>query len=238
MKSSITQILQRSIPALIALALFSAPVTHAQPYPETSVDPFQRIVPTIVLSHQTMFEAFAKLYAATGIVVSVERVLAPANRIDATDVLDDRTDPRFTATIASGDATKVLDEICALDGRYAWSRDGNMANVYPWATVSNPDYLFNRRIPIFQLTGQKNPGTAAVDAVAGLPGAGAQSVPPLVVVGVGAFDFAQPWTIAFRDITVRQAINRIAQHLCTTCGWQLVGTKEPPTLMFYRRLKP
>lgn len=53
----------------------------------------------------------------------------------------------------------------------------------------------------------------------------------------GKLDFEKPWTTTMEDMNLRQAINRIAEHLCATCGWQLSGTTDIPTIMFYRRLQ-
>lgn len=196
---------------------------HAQD--EKKMDPFERTVQTFSLDRQTVFEAIARLHEATGVVVSVERSLT------ATQVT--QADQEFTATIAGGKTEVVLNEICALDGRCAWTRDGNMVNIYPRKVKADPNYVFNRKISVFQLDNVADAGTAAIRAMRETTGPPAQ----LVVLEAGNYDFAAPWTVKFTDVTLRQAINRIAAHLCGTCGWQLTGTKAAPTIIFYRNLQ-
>lgn len=220
------KIVDGCIVALLATAL-SVPTRDAQAQVRRQPkDPFERTVPAIVLDRETMFEAVARIYESAGIVVSVERVLGSEEASAG--------DRKFTATIPGGKPATVLDEICALDGRYAWSRYGNMVNVYPRSVIGDANYLFNRAIPTFRLNGVNDPGSAAIQAVDELPGPRAL----LIVLEVGGFNFAKPWTVNVDDVTLRQAADRIAQHLCQTCGWQLMGTRTAPRIMFFRKLKP
>jgi len=197
----------------------------AQPSPRKQIDPFNRYIPAIQLSQQTIFEAFAKVYESSGIVVSVERTLGN------TKAEEDR---KFTASIRGGTVSTVLNEICALDQRYAWSRDGNMVNVYPWKVVGDQNYLFNRRIPIFNLNAASEADSAAIQAVDELPGQRSQ----LIVLGTGGTSFNKPWTVSLKGLTLRQALNRISEHLCPSCGWQLLrGLRSEPTIMFFHKLQ-
>jgi hypothetical protein len=206
-----------------SVLFFATQLLHAQS--QEKPDPFERIIPSFQLNRQNIFEAVAKLNESTGIVVSVERVL------DAKDAKN--VDSEFTATIAGGKPSAVLNEICDLDARYTWARDGNLVNIFPRRVVGDREYLFNRKIPVLQLKDATDAPSAALDAVRALPGPTAQ----LIVLEFGKLDFEKPWTTTIEDINLRQAINRIAEHLCATCGWQLSGTTETPTIMFYRRLQ-
>lgn len=187
---------------------------------------FDQTAPPIRLINQTIFQAFAELYQSTGIVISVERILGRNGPL---------VDERFTATIRGGKPFQVLNDICALDRRYAWSRDGNVVNVYPWKTVGDPKYLFNQRIPSFELHDVSKAATAAIEADEQLPGKRSQ----LIILGTGGDGFAEPWSVKLGTVTLRIALNRIAQHLCSSCGWQLLpGKGSEPVLVFYRRLQP
>jgi hypothetical protein len=188
-------------------------------------DPFDRITSTFQLDQQTMFEAIARLNESTGIVVSVERVLGTEG--------EGPVDPKFTATIGGGKPASILDEICDLDGQYSWARDGNVVNIFPRRSVKDRAYLFNRKIPVLKLKDAADAPSAAIDAVHALSGPPAQ----LIVLILGNLDFEKPWTTTIGDLSLRQAINRIAEHLCVTCGWQLSGTDTTPTIVFYRRLQ-
>lgn len=212
---------------LAVLAALCASLAWAESQQRIVRDPFQRSVPAIVLNGQTIFQAIARLYVSTGIVVSVERMLD--------DKGTGEMDRKFTATIPAASTTVVLNEICALDGRYAWSRDGNVVNIYPSKTLGDPNYLFNRRIPVFHLNAVSQASSAAIQADEELPGPRSQ----LILLGAGGTDFAKPWTVTLKNLTLRMAMNRIAQHLCATCGWQLLKSRSSePTVMFYYKLQP
>jgi len=90
-----------------------ASTLEGQPTRRKPIDPFNWIIPDIELNQQTMFEGLAKVYESIGIVASVERTLGD------TKAEEDR---KFTARIRGGPVSTVLNEICALDQRYAWSR--------------------------------------------------------------------------------------------------------------------
>jgi len=208
--------------AVIALLI---PADHLRGQAANDADPFQRQVQAISLDHQTVFEAISRVHEATGVVVSVEKVLSTSEANQA--------DQEFTTTITGGKPDVVLDEICALAGRYTWSRDGNMVNIYPRDVTGDPNYIFNRSLPVFSVQEVSDAPTAAIRAVRELPGSPEQ----LIILEAGNYDFARPWTAKFENVTLRRAINRIAEHLCNTCGWQLTGTKSTPTVIFYRSLQ-
>jgi len=187
-------------------------------------DRFERLVPGFELKNETMFQAIGRLYEATGIVVSVEKTLDSGGSI--------QPDRQFSSKIAGGRPQTVLDEICALDPQYTWSRDDDMVNIYPASTRADTSYVFNRRLPAFRMAEVEDAATAAIQAVRQSSGAPAQ----LLVMEAGDYTFEKPWTANFTGLTVRQAMNRIAEHLCSTCGWQLTGARATPTVIFYRRL--
>ena len=214
----------RLVPLVLLFTATSTPIARAAQ--KHSGDQFDQTAPRIRLVHQTIFQAFAELYQSTGIVISVERILGKYGPV---------ADKRFTATIRGGKPAQVLNDICALDRRYAWSRDGNVVNVYPWRTVDDPKYLFNQRIPSFELRGVSKAATAAIEADEQLPGKRSQ----LIILGTGGDDFAEPWSVKLQNVTLRAVMNRIAQHLCSSCGWQLLpGKGSEPVLVFYRKLQP
>lgn len=195
----------------------------AQP-PGHQRERFERLVPGFELKNETMFQAIGRFYEATGIVVSVEKPLDSGENI--------QPDREFSSKIAGGRPQTVLDEICALDPQYTWSRDDDMVNIYPASTRVDASYVFNRQLPTFRMAEVEDAATAAIQAVRQSSGVPTQ----LLVMEAGDYTFEKPWTVSFTGLTVRQAMNRIAVHLCGTCGWQLTGARATPTVIFYRRL--
>src|ERR1700722_5864048 len=124
-------IVRRFLAALLACGIAASTLHFAaqrlQARIEDKPEPFERITPTFQLSHQNIFEAIARLNESTGIVVSVERVLDAEGASHA--------DSEITATIAGGKPLAVLNEICDLDARYTWARDGNVVNIFPRRVV-------------------------------------------------------------------------------------------------------
>lgn len=51
-------------------------------------------------------------------------------------------------------------------------------------------------------------------------------------------DFAKPWTIELSNISVRQALNRIAQEIGIGYGWLASGNSEVRIFSFHERLEP
>lgn len=130
--------------------------------------------------------------------------------------------------------SEVLNRICALDGRYGWSRDGNSINLFPKASLNDQNYFFSRALRELSLRDIRKVADAvlAIDRESGDPSGG------VIYMGIGpAQTFAEPWNAEFTDITVRQALNQVARHLGPTYGWQIGGTTKARLILFHYKLE-
>ena len=145
-----------------------------------------------------------------------------------------RSDPtaqgvRFSLRLEDKTEREPLDTLCALDSRYAWTTDGASINIYPRATVSDSTYLFNLQIERITLTDATDP-YAALGALLRLH--------PEQQIGYaqigGDPSYAEPWTVTFEHLTVRQLINRVAEHMGPQSSWTWRGIKGERMFAFFK----
>jgi hypothetical protein len=140
-------------------------------------------------------------------------------------------DPRFSIRVHNNTVRQVLDRLCDYDGRYIWAEDGSTINVYPKETVSNPSYLLNRRLEVITVTAIPNPQQALTFLDKQLP-------PPreqLAYAGVGGdSNYEALWTQTFRELTVRQFINRLSEHMGPHTSWIFYGSKRERLFTFLK----
>ncbi len=145
-----------------------------------------------------------------------------------------RSDPtaqgvRFSLRLEDKTVRETLDALCALDSRYAWSTDGASINIYPRATVGDPTYLLNLQIERITLTNAADP-YAALDALhrqhLGQQIGYAQ-------IG-GDPSYVEPWTVTFEHLTVRQLIDRVAEHMGPQSSWTWHGIKGERMFGFFK----
>src|SRR6266481_1648616 len=192
--------------------------------PATRDDPFDQVVQDAQVTDETIFDEIARLNQAFDISISIEGILPAEGTV---------ANPRFTARIEKQTITNVLSWLCALDTRYTWIRDGNMLNLFPRAFLNDKSYFFNRLLPEVRFQEIRESGDAAMEVVHQLGDPNEN----LYFMGIGGTQsFARPWTATFHDITVRQALNRIAQQLGPTSGWQIGGTTNQRMIMFHYKL--
>ena len=187
-------------------------------------DPFNQVVELVELKDETIFDEIARLNQAFDISISIEGILPAKGTV---------ANPKFTARIEKQTISDLLTWLCALDTRYTWSRDGNMINLFPRMFLNDKNYFFNRLLPELRFQDARDSGDAAIDIVHRLGDPNEH----LIFMGIGGTQsFAKPWTATFHDITVRQALNRIAQQLGPTYGWQIGGTTNQRMIMFHYKL--
>src|SRR6266436_6423660 len=187
-------------------------------------DPFNQVVELVELKDETIFDEIARLNQAFDISISIEGILPAKGTV---------ANPKFTARIEKQTITNVLSWLCALDTRYTWIRDGNMLNLFPRAFLNDKSYFFNRLLPEVRFQEIRASGDAAMEVVHQLGDPNEN----LYFMGIGGTQsFARPWTATFHDITVRQALNRIAQQLGPTYGWQIGGPTNQRMIMFHYKL--
>jgi hypothetical protein len=123
----------------------------------------------------------------------------------------------------------ILDALCSADPRYTWSSEGLSINVYPRATSADSTYLLNRRLEHISFENVPDPGEALTplaqqirDEQIGYTQSG------------GDVTYAKPWTVGFQNITVRQLINRIAEHIGPQSFWIWQGGSDERMFTFER----
>ena len=216
----------------IALAIFCFLWNVLLLSPQTAKlpsDPFDLHVAGVQLNDETIVSALANFTADLPIAVSVEYELASKLNASATPL------QRFNASIPAGTVTEVTNRIVSLDPTFTWIRHGNVINLVPKTKISDPNYLFNRVIVSANLQSADRADAAALQVVTSLPGKREQ----LAILNTGgSISFPEPWTVTFSNMTVRQALDLIAQQLGGKYGWQVGGSTEFRLLTFHARLKP
>lgn len=211
-------------PLLISIVSFALIVAFAHQELNTSQDPFDRKIENFELKDESIFEGIARLDQMSSIAISIEGILPEQGTIQ---------NPKFRAKLEGATVSEVLSWFCRLDIRYSWGRDGNMVNIYPSAMRDNPNYFFNRKLPELHFQDIRQSDDAAITIVHQL----GDPSEHLYFLGVGGTQqFSNPWTANFHDITVRQALNRIAQQLGPTYGWQIGGHTGTRLIMFHYKL--
>jgi hypothetical protein len=142
-----------------------------------------------------------------------------------------RAYPKITVQLTSPSTRQVLDALCAADPRYTWSLDGSTVNVFPRSTVTDLKYLLNRKLAEFRLDGitQIQEGLFAIADQ--LPGPLEQIAH--AQIGGDATYPSKPWSVTFKNLTVRQAVNRLVEHMGTSSAWILGGSDEFRHFSFY-----
>jgi len=104
--------------------------------------------------------------------------------------------------------------------------------IYPRVTVQDSKYLLNRKLARFRISGITDIDHGLFAIPKQLPG-------PLEQIAhsqIGGDDSyaIEPWTASFNDISVRQAINRLAEHMGKSSLWIFGGSDEFRYFAFYR----
>ena len=212
---------------LLLLTFFGVVLTRAFAAQEPSSadkDPFDQKLASVELKDESIFDAVARLNQASDIAISIEGIVPAQGTVQ---------NPKFRARIDGPTVSEALSWFCKLDTRYSWSRDGNMANIFPSTMRDNPNYFFNRKLPDLHFQDVRQSDDAAITIVHQL----GDPSEHLYFLGVGGTQsFSKPWTTTFHDITVRQGLNRIAHQLGPSYGWQIGGHVGVRLIMFHYKL--
>lgn len=133
-------------------------------------------------------------------------------------------EPRLTLHLKATTVREALDTMCQADGRYMWSTDDTVINVYPIKTVNDASYLMNRRLMKLDLK-------ELTDIQQGLLAIVNQLPPPreqVAIAQIGGDDTYPPerWTTSYENLTVRQAINRLVRHMGERGSWAFTGSAD------------
>jgi hypothetical protein len=184
-------------------------------------------IPDFFLADQTIFDGVSELSSeSVPLAFGFENVL----KVKFGD--PPIPDPLIDVTLQDATVKEILDALCKADPRYTWSLDGSTVNIYPRETTDDPSYLLNRRLEKLDI---KN----ITDIDDGLLAIAQQLPPPLeqiahAQVGGDTTYPPQTWTATFEKLTVRQAVNRLADHMGAHSAWFFSGSRDFRAFAFYR----
>jgi hypothetical protein len=138
--------------------------------------------------------------------------------------------PHFSLHLKDKSVREILDTLCVFDKRYTWSEDGASVDVYPKATTRDPSYLPNLVIDHIAIDGIPDPDQALTPLSKIFPGQQIGYFGP----GLGDNTYPEPWTTVLEKVTVRQFINRIAEHMGTQTSWVWQGGRDERMFTFLK----
>jgi hypothetical protein len=184
----------------------------------------QKIGP-IILENEYFVDGLAKLnIQSQGVGFAIEFLPGTRNSPPPPD-------SRFSTERSSGTLKDALDWLCGLDPRYTWKREGRIINIIPRDTLSDPNYLFNRKLSGLRFVDLRH-ASDTFDKIFKPVSKVNESVISLDDAG----SFSKPWTVAFENISVRDALDRVAENLGAGRGWMVYGNNETRIINFYERL--
>ena len=136
---------------------------------------------------------------------------------------------QFSLHLENKTVREALDTLCGLDTRYTWSTDGPSINIYPRATIGDYSYLLNLQLERITLTDIPDPDKVFAPLYILLP----KEQLGYFQLG-GDIGYAKPWSVTFEHLTVRQLINRVAEHLGPRSSWIFHGSKDERLLTFQK----
>ena len=143
-------------------------------------------------------------------------------------------DTQFSLQVKDKSAREVLNVLCEADSRYTWSTDGATVNVFPKDVVNDPSYLLNRKLQRFELKNATDvdDGLLAISRQLGPPG---EQVAHMQMSGEDPYP-PEPWTVTYQNLTVRQIVNRLAEHGGPCGTWTFGGSNDFRRFAFFNNL--
>jgi hypothetical protein len=135
----------------------------------------------------------------------------------------------FSLHLADKSVRAILGALCESDPRYTWSEDTTSINVYPRATKDDLSYLLNLRIDHIVVNNIPDPDQGLTPLSKLFP---EQQVG--YAGGGGENGYIEPWTTVFERVTVRQFINRMAEHMGPRTSWIWQGGKNERMFTFLK----
>jgi hypothetical protein len=144
---------------------------------------------------------------------------------------DERTQsPHFSFSTDGKTVRELLDELCNQDIRYTWSMGGTTINIYPRSSMDDRSYLLNQWIQKIAISNVPDPDQALTAPSKLFPDQQVGYFGP----GLGNNAYAQPWTNDFEDLTVRQFINKLAEHMGSQTSWIWQGGRGERMFSFLK----
>jgi hypothetical protein len=136
---------------------------------------------------------------------------------------------RFSLRLENKTVKEILDTLCQFDARYAWSTDGDSINVYPRSGVDDNSNLLNLRLEHISLENIPDPDQALTPLARQFP---TQQIGYIQMGGDNTY--SKPWTVSLEHLTVRQFVNRIAEHMGSQTSWIWQGGKDARMFTFLK----
>jgi hypothetical protein len=138
--------------------------------------------------------------------------------------------PHFSLHLEGKTVREILDALCKSDPHYTWSEDEGSIKVYPQATKENSAYLFNLRIDRIVVSDIPDPNQGLTPLSKLFP----EQQIGYFGSGLGDNRYLEPWTSVFEHLTVRQFINRIAEHMGPQTSWVWEGGRGERGFIFLK----
>jgi hypothetical protein len=195
---------------------------------QTLQDPLKQPVPSLELNNETILDGVAKLNQSTaGVGFAVELPLGRTISAKAPELR------RFQVVLAPTTLADILDQFCQLDPTFSWQQFGTDVNVFPRSLMNDPTYVLNRKIEGFNLIDAPDANTALFTALSFLPGPREQ----IAILQSGmSLSFSRLWTASFKNITIRELLDKIAEQMGGNYGWQFGGAANFRMVTFHVRL--
>lgn len=211
----------------VTLALIALFVALCPAYAQVVV-PLDTELPLLELKQVTLFQAVQQISSGPAqFTVGFESVLRP-NFSDPPI-----PEPRFSLRLEKTTLRRILDQICALDGRYAWSATGSTLNFYPKRTEGDDTYLMNRRFERLELRKVTSVQEVLLAVYEQLPPPREQVAQ--VQMGGDSTLPAELWTQSFDHVTLRQVLNAVVERMGKRSWWVLSGSRDFRGFAFYRK---
>jgi hypothetical protein len=101
--------------------------------------------------------------------------------------------------------------------------------------MKDSTYLLNKEIAVLELKGVTDAQEAVFTVANQAPG---QKQQIALLQSGRSLKFAKPWTVSFKNITVREAFDRIAEQFGATSGWQFGGAADFRVITFHDSISP
>jgi hypothetical protein len=191
---------------------------------ELSTSPLNFTVAHFDLTDSTLIDVLSKLSLEplAGLHLGVEEVLQ-----EKFPEAPDRS-VRFSLSLENATVRDIVGALCQFDSRYTWYTDGLSINVFPREIIGNSSYLLNRGLEEITLSKITDPYEALTPLAKLLPGE------QLGYAGIGGgSSYSEPWSRVFRQLTVRQLMDRISEHLGPRGSWIMSGSKDQRFFFFF-----
>jgi hypothetical protein len=138
--------------------------------------------------------------------------------------------PHFSLHFEGKTVREILDQLCRADSRYTWSIEGATVNVYPIATIGDPSYLLNLSIRRVEVKDIPDPDQGLTP----LSRLFTQQQIGYSGPGLASNAYTESWTSAFENLTVRQFIDGLAEHMGPRTSWVWQGGHKERLFTFWK----